>query len=306
MIRNLGYACINTTLQQSKITTNRGMKQATFKAKGLLYVSELALKNVIDLEKVIHWNEANKIKFFRISSDIFPWCSEYEFSQLPDFAQIKAIMERIGKYIDAHNHRISAHPGPFNLLASPNEAVVKKTLIELENHSKVFDLLGLSHTPYNKINIHIGATYNNKEVAAQTWVKNVQRLSTSARARLTVENDDKASMFSVKDLYDMVYTKCGVPIVFDYHHHTFCTGGLTTEEALKLACSTWPADIYPATHYSESKSLHLNDSKIKLQAHSDLINGPIDCYGMNIDVMIEAKSKELALLGFRKKYFNED
>lgn len=304
MIRNLGYACINSTLQKGKITTNRGMKQATFKAKGLPYVSELALKNVIDLEKIIYWNEANKIKFFRISSDIFPWCSEYEFNQLPDFEQIKEIMARIGKYIDVHKHRISAHPGPFNLLASPNEAVIKKTLIELENHSKVFDLLGLSHTPYNKINIHIGATYNNKEVAAQTWVKNVERLSPSTRARLTVENDDKASMFSVKDLYNMVYTECGVPIVFDYHHHTFCTGGLTEEEALKLAVSTWPTDIYPATHYSESKSLHLNDPKIKLQAHSDLINGPINCYGMNIDVMIEAKSKEIALLGFREKYLN--
>ncbi len=306
MIRNLGYACINTTLQKSKITTNRGMKQATFKAKGLPYVSELALKNVIDLEKVIHWNEANDIKFFRISSDIFPWCSEYEFNQLPDFPQIKEVMERIGKYIRLHRHRITAHPGPFNLLASPNEAVVKKTLIELENHSKVFDLLDLSDSPYNKINIHIGATYNNKEVAAQTWVKNEKRLSMHTRSRLTVENDDKASMFSVKDLYDMVYSECGIPIVFDYHHHQFCTGGLSEFDALKLASSTWPLDVIPATHYSESKSLHLNDPKIKLQAHSDLINGPINCHDLNVDVMIEAKSKELALLEFRKKYFIKD
>ena len=143
MIRNLGYACINMHLQKSKITTNRGMKRATFLAKGLPYASELALKNVIDLEKVIIWNEENDIKFFRISSDIFPWCSEYEFTQLPDYLEIKEVMERIAHYIRLHKHRLSAHPGPFNLLASPNEAVVKKTLIELENHSKVFDLLEL-------------------------------------------------------------------------------------------------------------------------------------------------------------------
>jgi UV DNA damage endonuclease len=305
MIRNLGYACINTTLQKSKISTNRGMKQATFKSKGLAYASELALKNVIDLEKIIHWNEANNIRFFRISSDIFPWCSEYNFDQLPDFPQIKEIMERIGLYIQAHNHRITAHPGPFNLLASPNEAVVKKTLIELENHSKVFDLLGLEESPYNKINIHVGATYNNKEGAAKTWVKNMRRLSTACASRLTVENDDKASMFSVKDLYHMVHSECGIPIVFDFHHHTFNTGELSEFEALKLASCTWPMDVITTTHYSESKSLHLNDPKIKLQAHSDLINGPINCHGLNIDVMIEAKSKELALLDFRKKYFPE-
>lgn len=306
MIRNLGYACINTTLQKSKITTNRGMKQATFKAKGLSYASELALKNVIDLEKVIHWNEANSIKLFRISSDIFPWCSEYDFNQLPDFPQIKEVMNRIGNFVRIHNHRITAHPGPFNLLASPNESVVRKTITELENHSKVFDLLHLSDSPYNKINIHIGATYNNKEVAAATWVKNLRRLSKGCLSRITVENDDKASMYSVKDLYNMVYSECGVPIVFDYHHHRFCNGDMTESDALMLTCSTWPLDVIPTVHYSESKALHLNDPTIKLQAHSDLINGPIDCHGMNIDVMIEAKLKELALIEFRKKYFNKD
>ncbi len=305
MIRELGYACINTTLQKEKISTNRGMKQATFKAKGLDYVSELALKNVQDLEKIIHWNEANNIRLFRISSDIFPWYSEYNVSQLKDYNRILNTLERIGLFIQAHKHRITAHPGPFNLLASPNESVVKKTLIELENHSKIFDMLGLSETPYNKINIHIGATYNNKEVAAKTWVANVKRLSQACRSRLTVENDDKASMWSVRELYDMVYSESGVPIVFDYHHHPFCTAGLSEYEALSLAIKTWPINIVPTTHYSESKSLHLNDPKIKLQAHSDFINGPIESYDHTIDVMLECKAKEAALLKFRKNLLKD-
>ena len=300
MIRNLGYACINTHLQKSKISTNRGMKRATFDAKGLQYVSELALKNVIDLEKIIQWNEANDIRFFRISSDILPWFSEYKLTDLPDHIEIKNILARIGRYIDAHKHRITAHPGPFNLLASPNEAVVKKTLIELENHSTIFDLLDLDTSPYNKINIHIGATYNDKVTAAKTWVKNVRRLSKNCISRITVENDDKASMWSVRELYHMVHSECGIPIVFDYHHHSFCTGDLSEFDALKLASSTWPLDIIPATHYSESKALHLNDSTIRPQAHSELINGPINTYGLNIDVMIECKGKEQGLINFRK------
>jgi len=306
MIRNLGYACINMHLQKSKITTNRGMKRATFLAKGLPYASELALKNVIDLEKVIIWNEENDIKFFRISSDIFPWCSEYEFTQLPDYHKIKEVMERIAYYVRLHKHRLSAHPGPFNLLASPNEAVVKKTLIELENHSKVFDLLELEESVYNKINIHIGATYNNKELAANTWVKNVRRLSDTCLSRLTVENDDKASMWSVKELYEMVHSQCSVPIVFDYHHHSFCTGGLSEFEALQTATKTWPYDIIPVVHYSEGKSVHLNDSTIRPQAHSELINGPIKTYGINVDVMIECKGKEQGLLNFRKSILLKD
>jgi UV DNA damage endonuclease len=73
-------------------------------------------------------------------------------------------------------------------------------------------------------------------------------------------------------------------------------------EAMKLACSTWPKNIRPVVHYSESKALHENNSKIKLQAHSDFISDYIQTYDNDVDVMIEAKAKELALLEYRKKY----
>ena len=56
--------------------------------------------------------------------------------------------------------------------------------------------------------------------------------------------------------------KINIPIVFDYHHHKFCDGGLSEEEALELALSTWPKNIKPVVHYSESKSLHENNNKI--------------------------------------------
>ena len=65
----LGYACINSTLQNTRgITTNRGMRQKTFNEKGLDYVSELALQNVKDLVTIIKWNEEKDIKLFRMSS----------------------------------------------------------------------------------------------------------------------------------------------------------------------------------------------------------------------------------------------
>ena len=82
---NYGYCCINTTLQKSdKITTNRSMIKRTFAEKGIDYASELALANVKDLVKIINWNNRQGIKLFRISSDMFPWMSEYNLSDLPD------------------------------------------------------------------------------------------------------------------------------------------------------------------------------------------------------------------------------
>ena len=93
-----------------------------------------------------------------------------------------------------------------------------------------------------------------------------------------------------------IHEKIGIPIVFDYHHHKFCTGGLSEQEALELAISTWPTDITPVVHYSESKSLHESNEKIKPQAHSDYVDKIPDTYGHDVDIMVEAKAKELSIL----------
>ena len=159
--------------------------------------------------------------------------------------------------------------------------------------------MGLSRTPFNKINIHIGGAYGDKTSAMERFCTNFHRLPESVKTRLTVENDDKATMYSVQDLYDGVYTKIGIPIVFDYHHHRFCDGGLSEKEALELAMSTW-GNIIPVVHYSESRSIEQEDPKIRPQAHSDYIYDYIDTYGNRVDIMVEAKAKELAVLKYKE------
>ena len=114
---------------------------------------------------------------------------------------------------------------------------------------------------------------------------------------LTNSNDDKATMYSVKDLM-YIHERIGIPIVFDYHHHKFCTGDMTEQEALELAISTWPKGITPVVHYSESKALHESNNKLKPQAHSDYINNLPNTYGNKVDIMVEAKAKELSILPY--------
>ena len=294
---NIGYACINMTLgeEKPKITTNRSMIKKTFLAKGKEYAGELALLNCVDLFEILRWNTANSIGFFRISSDIFPWASEYNIEDLPQYERIKTILKGCGDYAKIHKIRLTSHPGPFNVLVSPREHVVKNTITDLTNHGKVFDLLGLDRTPYNKINIHCNGVYGDKPSALDRFCKNFELLPESVQTRLTVENDDKASMYSVKDLM-YIHERIGIPIVFDYHHHKFCTGDMTEQEALELAISTWPEGITPVVHYSESKALHESNDKLKPQAHSDYINNLPNTYGNNVDIMVESKAKELSIL----------
>jgi len=296
---NLGYACINSTLgsQKPRITTNRSMIKRTFTERGINYASELGLLNAKDLFTILKWNNKHNIKCFRTSSDIFPWGTEYGLQNAPDYKEIESILQSCGKFAKQNGIRITSHPGPFNVLVSPREHVVENTIKDLELHGKVFDMIGLSRTPYNKLNIHCNGVHGDKLSAMDRFCKNFERLSESVRSRLTVENDDKASMYSVKDLM-YIHERIGIPIVFDYHHHQFCTGGLSEQEALELAITTWPKGITPMVHYSESKRLHEENIKIKEQAHSDYITKLPNLYDNVVDVMVEAKAKELSILPF--------
>lgn len=296
---SLGYACQNITLSKLKnrVITNRGMVKKTFLTRGLEYAGELAKKNVEDLLTIIEWNIQNNIKLFRISSDIFPWVSHYKINMLPQYDELKILFKTIGKLIQVNQIRVTFHPGPFNVLPSPNENVIQNTIKDLTIHSEIFNLIGVSDSVYNKINIHCNGVYGDKKSAMDRFCSNFNRLPDGVKNRLTIENDDKETMYSVKDLM-YIHEKIGIPIVFDYHHHKFCTGGLNEKEALLLALSTWPKNIKPVVHYSESKSEHEKSPNIKKQAHSDFIKKLPNLYGNDVDVMVEAKSKELSILPF--------
>ena len=310
---NIGYACINMQLSYpqkygnqpkgvERITTSRTMIRRTFESKGTDYVSELTLANVRDLVKYMEWNVENGFKLYRIGSDIAPWKSEYEWTDLKDLDEIKETFALAGKIATDNGIRLSFHPGPFNVLVSPTPRVVERCVTDLTIHGDIFDFMNQSRTPYNKINIHLGGAYGDKESAMDRFCKNFELLPKSVSSRLTVENDDKQSMYSVKELYHGIYSRIGVPIVFDFHHHRFCDGGLSEQEALELALSTWPLDIRPCTHVSESRSKEQLDETIRPQAHSDYIVNEIPTYGNDFDVMMEAKHKELAVMKYWKMF----
>ena len=289
--------------KKQRITTNRGMIKRTFKAKGIAYASELAELNTRDILPILEWNQRHNIKVFRMSSCLFPWASEYMLEDLPQWEKIVLNLKRAGDYAKANGIRLSFHPGPFNILSSNKEHVVNNSIVDLSIHGKIMDIMGMPRSHYAKINIHIGASYGDRVSAIDRFCKNFERLNDSVRSRLTVENDDRANLFSTKDLYYGVYKKVGTPIVFDYHHHKFRSSDLSEKDALELAVQTW-GEIIPTCHYSESACLKEGKKKV-LNAHSDYIYDKIENYGHRLDIVIEAKAKEKALMKYRKDWMNE-
>ena len=299
-IRHLGYACQNMTLSGIKPASKRVFTDRTLRLDGfsMRRVNDLVLSNARDLLKIMYWNAENGIHFFRIGSGMFPFMDhaelKYGIDDLADAKTIRGVMRNAGNVARDNGIRLSMHPGPYTCLASPDAAVVDKSLLCVEMHSMIGDLVEASEFV---INIHVGGVYDGKTDAASRFCDNFGRLSENARRRLTLENDDKDGMWTISDLMQ-IHDKTGVPLVFDTHHHNLNSGGMDMTEAGLMAFSTWSEDRVPKIHYSEPKE------GSRPQAHADYICNRIPelCSVRDFDVMIEAKMKELALIKYRKSF----
>lgn len=297
MIRHLGYACINMTLSEDlpisrRVLTSRTIRQASF---SLPKVNDIIVKNCEDLLTILKWNNDHSIKLFRISSEIFPFIDHpdyvYQIEQLNDSERILSLLRQCGDFAKQNGIRLTSHPGPYNCLGSPNDFTVKKTLLSVEMHRLLGELLGLQDFI---INLHVGGSYGGDfHQTSERFCTNFGLLSDKAKQWLTLENDDKPNMWSVPKLYNYIHQKIGIPIIFDIHHWQFCNEYPAIDEAA-CALSTWHGAV-PKFHYSESA-----DGKRK-QAHSDYINNVIPDYFQDVtyDVMLECKMKEKALLKYR-------
>ncbi len=158
--------------------------------------------------------------------------------------------------------------------------------------------MGFDRTPYYAINIH-GGKANRKE----QLISVIKSLPESVKSRLTLENDEKS--YTVTDLVQ-IHNHCGVPVVFDSHHHNFNTGGLTPIDASNLALSTW-GKIKGLQHLSNTEPGKENAGFNDRRAHSQMIHYVPDFQLQymrddTVDIDVEAKSKNLAIFKLREDF----
>jgi UV DNA damage endonuclease len=301
----LGLCCINTILRQQKppIFCSRKMIMRKIEELGINELKLKIIQNLADLYKLIQWNEANGIKVLRISSELFPHKSNPKVENYTmDFAD--KLLKKIGKYARSMNHRLTFHPGQYNVVGTPNEKCFYQTISDLSYHAEVLDRMEMGKD--SVMVVHGGGKYGDKQKTLDRWCENFKRLPQAVQNRLVLENCEKC--FSIEDCI-YVSRKVNIPIVFDTHHYT-CYNLMHPDETLKPESeyieeilNSWERrGIKPKFHVSEQGSGRCGHHSDYIEVIPDfLLEIPVK-YGVEIDILIEAKAKEQAIFKLYSKY----
>ena len=231
---------------------------------------------------------------FRINSQILPLKTHpqhgYDMAELPGADDIIHRFQASGRFAKENNLRTCFHPDQFVELNSTRQEVVQASIREIEYQAEVAEWVSA-----DVINIHGGGAFGDKEKALAEFARSLDRLSSRARSRVTVENDDK--IFTPADLLPVCRAK-GIPLVYDVHHHRCHQDGLSEEEATEQAIATW--DREPMFHISSPIE---GWEGPKPERHHDFIDGkdfPKCWHDYDLTVEVEAKAKEAAVLKLKK------
>jgi UV DNA damage endonuclease len=286
----LGYACVNTRLPSSARTTR--LANAT---PGRL--RELIARNLDALEAILLWNEQHGIEVFRLTSNLIPFGS-HPVNTLAWWDEFAERFSELESLIARSRARLSTHPGQYTVLSSLNPAVVESASAELEYHARLLEALGLDRS--HKIVVHVGSGAADPRATRDRLAAALERLTSGARDRLVLENDERWPLDAVFELA----APLGLPVVFDAFHHQLAPSPEhhDVREATLAAAETWrPADGRPEVHFSTQ------DSAKRMGAHAqtvdlDALAGFVAAVGdLPLDCILEVKDKEQSVLRARDR-----
>lgn len=291
----LGYVAI--ALKLPKVTSSSTVTYANYsklvsEEEKINKLKKVTLSNLDDLYKILEYNIENKIHFYRVTSALIPLATHPEVKKW-DYRKIfKKDFEKIGKLIKESKMRVDTHPDQFNVINSVKEDVVKNTQRNLLTHVDLFEDIDY---PLGKMVLHVGSAEGGKEQAIERFIKNFEYFPKEITSKLILENDDKT--YTAKE----VLTICravNIPMVFDMHHHSCNNQGEDLKEVIEGFLNTWTKEILPPKIHVSSPREGEKDRK-----HGDYICVEefikfievCKSFNKDIDVMIEAKQKDLAL-----------
>ncbi len=268
------------------------------------------------LDAILSYLDSNDVRFYRMPTSLAPYASHPELTEFREQpARCAERLAEVGARARELDIRLTSHPGQYTVLNSEDAEVRRLAAVELEVQAEVMDAMGLGAE--SVVVLHVGGAAGGVAAGIDRFERGFETLSDAARARLVVENDDRT--YALGDVLRLS-ERIGRPVVWDVlHHHCNDPDGIPDRAALELALATWPPDVTPKIHYSTPKTA-VEERRRRVgrrvqrtlvlpqrRAHADLID-PIAfekflavAAGLDFDVMLEAKAKDVALLRLREE-----
>jgi UV DNA damage endonuclease len=269
------------------------------------------------LDAILTYLDAHDIRLYRMATALAPYASHPDLPRFRD--QPKRCAEQlaaVGARARGLGIRLTSHPGQYTVLNSQDEKVRRLAAVELEVQAELMDGMGLG--PESVVVLHVGGAAGGVDAGLERFERGFALLSAAARDRVVIENDDR--VFGLVDVLRL-HERIGRPVVWDLlHHHCHDPAGVPEREALQRALATWPPGVTPKVHFSSPKTAveerrrrvgrRVERTVVlpQLRAHADTVD-PIaferfigeTAAGLDFDVMLEAKAKDLALLRLREQ-----
>src|ERR1700759_5671836 len=124
---------------------------------------------------------------YRMSSDLAPYATHPDMPQFHNMVKESAkALKRFGAAAQAANVRLSFHPSQYVVLNSPDEALIRKSVWDLESQAEMLDRMEAG--PEAVLVIHVGGMYGARATGRERWVHTWHKvLSERARRRLVLE-----------------------------------------------------------------------------------------------------------------------
>lgn len=268
------------------------------------------------LDGIFDYLHHHRIDMYRMSSDLAPYVTHPDMPWFHGMiAESESELRAIGRKAREIDLRLSFHPSQFVVLNSPDPALVRKSVWDLATQAEMLDLMELG--PEAVVVIHVGGAYGDRPTGVRRWVETWRTLPEHVRRRLVLEHDDVR--FSAADVL-WIHQHTGVRLVFDYQHFWCCNPErLDLLDALRAILETWPDGVRPKIHFSTprtelrevARKSRKTGKTAKVYAapvwtgHADFCN-PFEfatfmrtASGLEFDVMLESKAKDLALIRLR-------
>lgn len=299
MIR-LGYACISmaTTNNPNKKTTVAQLSKLG-QAERLKKLRKVMQTNFFNLMDILEYNVRNEIFLYRLPSEFVPFATHPIAADWDWQTEFAWDLTKAGEFIRKYKIRLTSHPGHYSILNSPNKDVLQSTIKDFDYHARVFDAMGLDNN--SVLVTHVGGVYGDKQESLARFEQNLALLPPAITNRLVVENDDTSfTMVEVLELSERV----GLPMVLDIHHHHCINNGEEVAPFISRIIATW-GQRTPKMHFSSPRS----DDDFKSHADYLVVEDFLSFLELvkeyDLDIMLECKNKDEALLKLRKELERE-